>query len=145
MFTLLDLCVSSLRRGHANLLCIVPILTDGNPEGNPTLHASQTFVLSRFNTPFRSRTLEFPLIFRRFPVLLRGNPANFACTLLFNPCVHTAAQLRKSCHYIYQSDTLPAAHTLYPYTHQISTFSRHTLSLSAILRRKHRIPSELRS
>ena len=26
--TLLDLCVSSLRRGHANLLCIVPILTD---------------------------------------------------------------------------------------------------------------------
>ena len=28
MFTLLDLCVSSLRRGHANLLCIVPILSD---------------------------------------------------------------------------------------------------------------------
>ena len=28
MFTLLDLCASSLRRGHANLLCIVPILTD---------------------------------------------------------------------------------------------------------------------
>ena len=26
--TLLDLCVSSLRRGHANLLCIVPILMD---------------------------------------------------------------------------------------------------------------------
>ena len=26
--TLLDLCVPSLRRGHANLLCIVPILTD---------------------------------------------------------------------------------------------------------------------
>ena len=26
--TLLDLCVSSLRRGHANLLCIVPILAD---------------------------------------------------------------------------------------------------------------------
>ena len=28
ILTLLDLCVSSLRRGHANLLCIVPILTD---------------------------------------------------------------------------------------------------------------------
>ena len=28
LFTPLDLCVSSLRRGHANLLCIVPILTD---------------------------------------------------------------------------------------------------------------------
>ena len=26
--TLLDMCVSSLRRGHANLLCIVPILAD---------------------------------------------------------------------------------------------------------------------
>ena len=28
VLTLLDVCVSSLRRGHANLLCIVPILTD---------------------------------------------------------------------------------------------------------------------
>ena len=28
LFTLLDLCVSSLRGGHAKLLCIVPILTD---------------------------------------------------------------------------------------------------------------------
>ena len=28
MFTLLELCASCLRRGHANLLCIVPILTD---------------------------------------------------------------------------------------------------------------------
>ena len=28
LVTLLDLCVSSLRRGHANLLCIVPSLTD---------------------------------------------------------------------------------------------------------------------
>ena len=28
LLPLLDLCVSSLRRGHANLLCIVPILTD---------------------------------------------------------------------------------------------------------------------
>jgi hypothetical protein len=28
MFTIIDLCVSSLRRGHANLLCIVPMLTD---------------------------------------------------------------------------------------------------------------------
>ena len=27
-FTLLDLCMSSLRRGHANLFCIVPILRD---------------------------------------------------------------------------------------------------------------------
>ena len=34
-YTLLDLSVSSLRRGHANLLCIVPILADdlrGGPD-----------------------------------------------------------------------------------------------------------------
>ena len=28
MLTLLDLCVSSVRRGHANILCIVQILPD---------------------------------------------------------------------------------------------------------------------
>ena len=28
LLTLLDVCVSSLRRGHANLPCIVPTLTD---------------------------------------------------------------------------------------------------------------------
>merc|ERR1739836_221076 len=28
LVTLLDLCVPSLRRGHANLLCIVPSLSD---------------------------------------------------------------------------------------------------------------------
>ena len=32
--TLPDLCVSSLRRGHANLLCIVPILTDDLRRGS---------------------------------------------------------------------------------------------------------------
>lgn len=32
VFTLLDLSVSSLRRGHANLLCIVPIFSDGTPK-----------------------------------------------------------------------------------------------------------------
>ena len=35
--TLLDLCVSSLRRGHANLLCIVPILTDDPRRESATL------------------------------------------------------------------------------------------------------------
>ena len=28
LFTLLDVCVSSLRRGHADLLCIASMLTD---------------------------------------------------------------------------------------------------------------------
>ena len=35
--TLLDLCVSSLRRGHANLFCIVPILSDDPRRESVTL------------------------------------------------------------------------------------------------------------
>jgi len=38
-YTLLDLSVSSLRRGHANLLCIVPILTD-DPLGSQWICSS---------------------------------------------------------------------------------------------------------
>ena len=41
MFTLLDLCVSSLRRGHANILCIVPSLTDDPRKG---IHALRCLV-----------------------------------------------------------------------------------------------------
>ena len=33
--TYLDVCVSSLRSGHANLLCIVPILTDDPRRESP--------------------------------------------------------------------------------------------------------------
>lgn len=40
LFTLLDLCVSSLRRGHANLLCIVPILIYVMPEQSQLYHVS---------------------------------------------------------------------------------------------------------
>ena len=32
VITLFDVCVSSLRRGHADLLCIIPIVTD-DPRG----------------------------------------------------------------------------------------------------------------
>lgn len=40
---LLDLCVSSLRRGHANLLCIVPIFTDDHRSGSYSLHAATSY------------------------------------------------------------------------------------------------------
>ena len=43
--TLLDLCVSSLRRGHANLLCIVPILTDDPRRESEIQMSSATKVL----------------------------------------------------------------------------------------------------
>jgi hypothetical protein len=39
----LDLCVSSLRRGHANLLCIVPILSDVSEE---TVHSASLRLIS---------------------------------------------------------------------------------------------------
>ena len=39
--TLLDVSVSSLRRGHANLLCIVPILADV-PRKGPTIEMAIT-------------------------------------------------------------------------------------------------------
>ena len=35
------ICVSSLRRGYVKILCIVPILTDVIPEGNPVLQLHQ--------------------------------------------------------------------------------------------------------
>ena len=38
LFTRLDVCVSSLRRGHANLLCIVPMLMD-DPRRESNDHA----------------------------------------------------------------------------------------------------------
>ena len=40
LFTLLGLCVSSLRRGHANLFCTVPILT-GDPPRKSERRASR--------------------------------------------------------------------------------------------------------
>ena len=56
--TLLDICVSSLRRGHANLLCIVPILTDDprreskRREKHKFCGAYSTFVLGTSNSLF---------------------------------------------------------------------------------------------
>ena len=46
----LDLCVSSLRRGHANLLCIVPILSDV-PEGTINLCCFLLYKSFYFSVP----------------------------------------------------------------------------------------------
>lgn len=52
--TLLDLCVSSLRRGHANLLCIVPILTDDpRRESNNVSRSSTIGCIGVGDTPMR--------------------------------------------------------------------------------------------
>ena len=37
-------CVSSLRRGHANLLCIVPIFTDDHRSGSYLFFSSYLFI-----------------------------------------------------------------------------------------------------
>ena len=44
--TILDFCVSSLRRGHANLLCIVPILTDDLRRGSVVLQWQGAYLSS---------------------------------------------------------------------------------------------------
>ena len=41
--SLLDSCASSLRRGHANLLCIVPVLTDDPRRESTTLHYTKLY------------------------------------------------------------------------------------------------------
>jgi hypothetical protein len=53
LFTLLDLGVSSLRRGHANLLCIVPILTDDPRRESESCgdQSPQYMVLAQSSTP----------------------------------------------------------------------------------------------
>ena len=46
LFTLLDLCVSSLHRDHVNLLCIVPILLgDPRRESNDVEHEKYTLLI----------------------------------------------------------------------------------------------------
>ena len=53
MSTLLDLCVSSLRRGHANLLCIVPIVTD-DPRRESVVLICVSSVRVRLQLSYRS-------------------------------------------------------------------------------------------
>ena len=54
--TILDFCVSSLRRGHANLLCIVPILTDDLRRGSSI---SMAFLALYICNIFPDRTCSF--------------------------------------------------------------------------------------
>ena len=61
LFSLLELCVSSLPRGHANLLCIVPILTD-----EPKLEAWG--ILIKYNQ--RQQKQKLPYLSQYFPIFL---------------------------------------------------------------------------
>ena len=51
LFTLLDLCVSSLRRGHANILCIAQILTD-DPRRAPGVQIHVSFVYNHIHRSY---------------------------------------------------------------------------------------------
>ena len=57
MFTLLDSCVSSLRRGHADIICIVPSLTDDPRRESDELSRSYVrlieAIVSFSNAPIR--------------------------------------------------------------------------------------------
>jgi hypothetical protein len=141
LFTLLDLCVSSLRRGHANLLCIVPILTDGNPEGNPTCFIYEIYPNQGPFTPFHS--LSYAHIPKGWPIRTckeaSADPPTL-CLIRFGIILPTFQPLLTFPH-------IPP-HTLVAPTSAdrlSDSCYRPKHSLSAILRRKHRIPSELRS
>jgi hypothetical protein len=69
--TILDFCVSSLRRGHANLLCIVPILTDDLRRGSMRCVSSCYYISVIF---FRTAVASFCLCrdFVGFPGQVRG-------------------------------------------------------------------------
>ena len=60
LFTLLDLCVSSLRRGHANLLCIVPILTD-DPRRESDSHCAKKWIPAQNVVANKTLHFETPL------------------------------------------------------------------------------------
>ena len=99
--TLLDLCVSSLRRAHANLHCIVPIVTDdprreSNIQGAEFPGPGGTLVSGKFAPPARrdavqAGVLPLPLhavvgVATRFVVPLckcseRGRSAGLAASL----------------------------------------------------------------
>ena len=74
--TLLDLCVSSLRRGHANLLCILPILTD-----DPRRESEIFLLRTRGNACWKMS---------RF---VAKEPQNMPCSASsFSPCWATPSQ-----------------------------------------------------
>ena len=58
LFTHLDLCVSSLRRGHANLLCLAPMLTDDpRRESRMCLFRRRSVVMSNNDDTMMMNTL----------------------------------------------------------------------------------------
>ena len=63
MFTLLDSCVSSLRRGRTNLLCIVPILTDAPQRESAILYDTILYytILYYAITELQRMKQDFPL------------------------------------------------------------------------------------
>jgi len=86
LFTLLDLCVSSLRRGHANLLCIVPILTDDpRRESNFMQLVIQQGRLPCSQPP-RARTQPMQTYMHPFTPISRGGEACFRHSPLFSGC-----------------------------------------------------------
>ena len=81
LLTLLDLCVLSLRRGHANIVCIVPILTDDpRRESETGSVSSYAGLLARF-------ALMCSLPFRQAPfrMIIVVGPDGMPCVVLWRP------------------------------------------------------------
>ena len=82
----LDLCVSSLRRGHANLLCIVPILSDV-PKDELLCFAS------RYKLIFTVVTQQCGM---RFQYVLNWVGARLKVGMAQSPIYHILAQIHET-------------------------------------------------
>ena len=111
--TLLDLCVSSLRRGHANLLCIVPILTDDPRRESENIEhkfrwTTETQLRKTPSQPKLRRFPEsFPEIFRKLPRHRLGRLHTvWAGCAQSGPTVHSLSRLYTvwaDCRFCYES------------------------------------------
>ena len=83
LFGLLDLCVSSLRRGHANLFCLVPILRD-DPRRAHTRHPGGVQSRKASNlTTFRANVVNFEYLLENFMIFKDLGDGYGFCTTRF--------------------------------------------------------------
>ena len=87
--SILDVCVSSLRRGHASLLCVVPILTDDprresedEPRDLRPVDVLQDVEVSFFVVCLTRRSL---LVLTEFPCVVLWRPEALDCRVLIPP------------------------------------------------------------
>ena len=119
MFTLLALCVSSLRRGHANLLCIVPSLTD-----DPRRESIEAFVLFIVFFSLFSRTRTQLAFITSFILLSQGHRGPLSSSFSISLSIHMYIRM-----YIYKHTYMYVCiyiHTCTYYAYNNNNINIHT-------------------